>query len=70
MEFTYESINNALNNKHYNLSSEWSTIQIKDDVAIVSYMMEDGSPDEVAIVDKNGNVNATPRLLKEMDDIG
>lgn len=69
MKFTYESVNNALNDHHHNLSGYWSTLNWDDNVATVGYMMEDGT-EEDATVDLQGNVTASAKLIAEMDAIG
>jgi hypothetical protein len=69
MEFTYESVNNALNNHHHNLSSYWSTLNWDDNVATVGFMLEDGTEEDV-IVDRKGNVTASDKVITEMNEIG
>ena len=68
MEFNYETINDALFNKHHNLSGYWSTLGWDDNVATVGYMLEDGSIEDV-FVDRQGNVTVSEKLLAEMDEI-
>jgi hypothetical protein len=70
MDFTYESINDALAAHHHNLSGYWSELSWDDNFASVSYMIEDGGPDEIATVDRQGNVTAPTRLMKQMEEIG
>ena len=69
MEFTYESVNNALNDHHHNLSGYWSTLSWDDNIATVGYMMEDGTEEDVT-VDKQGIVHASEKVMAEMEDIG
>ena len=69
MEFSYESVNDALYNHHKNLSSYWSTLTWDDDKATVGYMLEDGT-EEDAVVDRQGKVTASEKLIAEMEDIG
>tara|TARA_Y100000034_G_C6849485_1_gene385199 strand:- start:1080 stop:1289 length:210 start_codon:yes stop_codon:yes gene_type:complete len=69
MEFNYESVNDALYNRHKNLSSSWSTLTWDDDKATVGFMLEDGT-EEDATVDRSGNVTASEKLISEMEDIG
>ena len=71
MEFTYFSVNDALNAHHHNLSGYWSTMKWNDEVATVGYMLEDGT-DENVTVDRKGNVTASEKVMAEMDaiDIG
>ena len=68
MEFNYQSVNDALYNHHHNLSGYWSTLTWDDNVATVGYMLEDGTEEDV-IVDRQGNVNASEKLMAEMDEI-
>ena len=70
MDFTYETINDALAAHHPNLSGYWSAMNWDDNFASVTYMIEDGGPDEVAIVDRQGNVTCSTRLMKDMEAIG
>ena len=70
IEFNYFTINDALNAHHPNLSGYWSTLDWNDEVATITYMMEDGGDDETVIVDRQGNVKASPRLIREMEEIG
>lgn len=69
MEFTYESVNDALNRHHHNLSGYWSTLDWDDNIATVGYMMEDGTEEDVT-VDKQGIVHASEKVMAEMEDIG
>ena len=70
IEFNYFTINDALSAHHPNLSGYWSTMDWDDNFAETTYMMEDGGPDEVAIVDRQGNVTCSTRLMREMSEIG
>ena len=69
MEFTYESVNNALNAHHYNLSGYWESMGWDEEKAWVTYTLEDGSEEE-AFIDKEGNVTASEALIKDMESIG
>ena len=68
----YFTVNDILNEKHPNLSGYWTTMDFNDDntEAYITYMMEDGGPDEVATVKADGTVNCTERLLADMQAIG
>ena len=68
MEFNYQSVNDALYNHHENLSGYWSTLTWDDNVATVGYMLEDGTEEDV-IVDRQGNVTVSEKLMAEMDEI-
>ena len=65
MEFTYESVNDALYKKHPNLSGEWSTLDWNETHAVASYILEDGTTED-ALVDREGNVKVSDKLLNEM----
>ena len=69
MEFTYESVNDALHSHHPNLSGYWTTLDWDDNIATVGYMLEDGSEEDVT-VDKQGTVHASEKVMAEMEDIG
>ena len=69
MEFNYESVNNALNACHPNLSGYWETMGWDEEKAWVTYTLEDGSEEE-AFVDREGNVTASESLIKDMEAIG
>ena len=69
MEFTYESVNDALHNHHHNLSGYWTTLDWNDKVATVGFMLEDGTEEDVT-VDRQGNVTASEKVMAEMEDIG
>lgn len=69
MEFTYESINDALHKKHPNLSGYWSTLTWDDNVATVGFMLEDGTEEDVT-VDREGNVTASEKVMNDMNEIG
>ena len=70
MEFNYFTVNDALNKHHPNLSGYWTSLDWDENTASATYMMEDGGPDEVAIVDRQGNVTCSARLMKAMKEIG
>ena len=70
MEFTYESVNDALHAHHHNLSSEWSVLGWDDNVATVTYMLESTGEDVNVTVDRNGVVTAPEVLIAEMDAMG
>ena len=70
MKFTYYTVNDALNKHHPNLSGYWTTLDWDEHKASATYMMEDGGPDEIATVDRQGKVQCSQRLLDEMDAIG
>lgn len=67
MEFTYESVNNALAAHHPQLSGEWSVLGWDENVATVTYMLESTGEDVTVTVDRNGTVTAPPELISEMD---
>ena len=69
MEFTYESINNALAAHHPLLSGEWSSLGWDENVATVIYMIEATGEDVTVTVDRNGVVTAPDVLIAEMDEI-
>lgn len=69
MEFTYESVNDALHSHHPNLSGYWTTLNWDNNIATVGYMMEDGTEEDVT-VDKNGIVHASEKVMAEMEAIG
>ena len=66
--FTHESVNNMLYEKHPNLSGEWSTLDWNETHAIASYILEDGTI-ENALVDREGNVKVSDKLMSLMRDI-
>lgn len=68
MEFTYESVNNVLYERHPNLSSYWSTLDWNETHAVVGYILEDGTEEDV-LVDREGNVEVSDKLLRDMDSI-
>ena len=68
MEFTYESVNDALYEKHPNLSGEWSTLDWNETHAVASYILEDGTT-ENALVDREGNVEVSDKLVSIMREI-
>jgi len=69
MEFTYESVNNALRDRHPQLSGEWSVLGWDENVATVTYMLEATGEDVTVTVDRNGVVTAPDVLIAEMDEI-
>ena len=69
MEFTYESINDALAARHPQLSGEWSSLGWDENVATVIYMLEATGEDVTVTVDRNGVVTAPDVLIAEMDEI-
>ena len=69
MEFNYESVNDVLHSRHPNLSGYWTTLGWDDNIATVGYMLEDGTEEDV-IIDRQGNVTASEKLVAEMDGIG
>ena len=68
MEFNYESVNDVLRSRHPNLSGYWTTLGWDDNIATVGYMLEDGTEEDV-IIDRQGNVTISEKLLAEMDEI-
>ena len=70
MEFTYESVNDALHALHRNLSSEWWALGWDDNVATVTYTLESTGEDVDVTVDRNGVVTAPEVLIAEMDAMG
>ena len=68
----YFTVNDILAEKHPNLSSYWSTVGFNDDntEAYITYIMEDGGPEEVATVKTDGTVLCTERLMDDMKAIG
>ena len=68
MEFTYESVNAALYEKHPNLSGEWSTLDWNETHATASYILEDGTEEDV-LVDREVNVKVSDKLMSIMRDI-
>ena len=69
MEFNYFAVNDALRNRHPNLSGYWTNLGWDDNIATVGYMLEDGTEEDV-IIDRQGNVTVSEKLLAEMDEIG
>lgn len=69
MEFTYESVNNALHAHHPHLSGEWSSLGWDENVATVIYMLESTGEDVTVTVDRNGTVTAPNVLIAEMDEL-
>lgn len=68
MEFTYESINDALHNHHHNLSGYWTNLTWDDNIATVGYILEDGTEEDVT-VDKQGVVHASEKVMADMEAI-
>ena len=69
MEFTYESVNNALHARHPQLSGYWSSLGWDKNVATVIFELEATGEDVTVTVDRNGVVTAPPELIAEMDEI-
>lgn len=69
IEFTYESVNNALHSHHPYLSGEWSVLGWDENVATVTYMLEATGEDVTVTVDRNGNVTAPAELIAELDEL-
>ena len=69
MEFTYESVNDALADRHPQLSGDWSVLGWDENVATVTYMLESTGEDVTVTVDRNGTVTAPTELIAEMDEI-
>ena len=69
MEFTYESINNALHEHHPNLSGYWTSLGWNDEFATATFMFEDETEEDVT-VDRQGNVTASEKVMAEMEAIG
>lgn len=68
MVFSYESINDALYNHHPELSGYWTSLGWKEEFAVATYYLEDGSDHEV-IIRPDGTVEAPEAVIKEMDEI-
>ena len=66
--FTYEGVNDALYNRHPELSSYWFTLDWDDQKATVSYQLQDGTDHEV-FVNLDGTVEVPDAVIKEMDEI-
>ena len=69
MEFSYESVNDALAAHHAQLSGYWSVLGWDENVATVTYMLEATGEDVTVTVDRNGVVTAPEVLIAEMDEI-
>lgn len=69
MEFTYESVNDALAAHHPQLSGYWSSLGWDENVATVIYMIEATGEDVTVTVDRNGDVTAPDVLIAEMNEI-
>ena len=67
MEFTYESVNDALYARHPQLGGWWSSMGWDEDVATVIFELEATGEDVTVTVDRNGTVTAPPALIEEMD---
>ena len=68
MEFNYETVNDALYNRHPELSGYWTSLGWDNEKATVTYDLEDGSEHEV-VVNKDGTVEVPDAVIKEMDEI-
>ena len=68
MVFSYESINDALYNHHPELSGYWTSLGWKEEFAVATYYLEDGSDHEV-IIRPDGTVEAPEAVIKEMVEI-
>ena len=69
MEFTYESVNDALHSHHPNLSGYWTNLTWDDNIATIGYILEDGTEADVT-VDRQGNVTVPEKVMEEMKAIG
>jgi hypothetical protein len=68
MELNYETVNDALYNRHPELSGYWVSLGWDDEKAIVTYELEDESEHEVFVY-KDGTVEVPDAVIKEMDEI-
>ena len=68
MDFTYESVNNALYNHHPELSSYWTFLGWEGDTATATYTF-DSNEQHVVIVRRDGTVEAPDEVMEEMDKI-
>ena len=68
MEFSKEFIENALDKHHRNLSAYWSSLTWDDNIATVTFILEDGTEEDV-IVDGQGKVTVSDNLLNELKHI-
>ena len=70
-QLNYFVANKMLDEVHYNLSGYWSTLSFNEDntVATFAFVLEDGSSEE-AIVNSNGNIQCSQKLIAEMEEIG
>ena len=66
--FTYEGVNDALYNRHPELSGYWYALDWDDQKATVSYQLQDGTEHEV-FVNLDGTVEVSDAVIKEMDEI-
>ena len=69
IEFSYESVNDALSAHHPQLSGYWSSLGWNENVATVIYMLEATGEDVTVTVDRNGVVTAPDVLIAEMNEI-
>jgi len=68
MEFTYQSVNDALYNHHPELSSNWSFLGWEGDTATATYTFDSNHHYEV-IIRRDGTVEAPDAVMEEMDKI-
>jgi hypothetical protein len=69
MEFTYETVNDALDERHPQLSGWWTAMGWDEEVATVYFDLETTGEEVSVTVDRNGTVTAPPELIAEMDEI-
>ena len=69
IEFTYESVNDALDVCHKQLSGWWSTMGWDENVATVTYILEATNEEVTVTVDRNGTVTAPAALIAEMNEL-
>lgn len=69
IEFSYESVNDALAAHHPLLSGEWSSLGWDENVATVIYMIDATGEDVTVTVDRDGVVTAPDVLIAEMNEI-
>ena len=69
MEFTYESVNEALYARHPQLGGWWSSMGWDEDNATVIFELEATGEDVTVTVDRNGVVTAPDVLIAEMDEL-
>ena len=70
MVFSYETVNDALAARHPNLSGYWSSLGWDDNNAYVTFDNETTGEEETVIVRKDGTVEVSESLIKDMDSIG